>query len=129
MEATQVTIKEWKDKQKVLYMWILTHTARTDKPWRHYAKWISQPQKQQYDPIYTTKHEMVGWHHLTQWTWVWVNSRSWWCSLACCSPCGSKELDTTEQLNWYKAPRVVKFIKTGRKWSPGLGEVGNRVLV
>ena len=27
----------------------------------------------------TTEDEMVGWHHwLPQWTWVWVNSRSWW---------------------------------------------------
>ena len=27
----------------------------------------------------TTKDEMVGWHHrLHQWTWVWVNSGSWW---------------------------------------------------
>ena len=25
-----------------------------------------------------TEDEIVGWHHLTQWTWVWVNSRSWW---------------------------------------------------
>ena len=26
-----------------------------------------------------TEDEMVGWHHLfTQWTWVWVNSGSWW---------------------------------------------------
>ena len=24
-----------------------------------------------------TEDEMVGWH-LTQWTWVWVDSRSWW---------------------------------------------------
>ena len=22
--------------------------------------------------------EMVGWHHQLKWTWVWVNSRSWW---------------------------------------------------
>ena len=38
----------------------------------------------------------------TQCTWVWVNSRSWWCtgSLACCSPWGCKELSTTERLNW-----------------------------
>ena len=29
---------------------------------------------------------------LTQWTWVWVNSRSWWWKggLACCSPWGHK---------------------------------------
>ena len=26
----------------------------------------------------TTEDEMAGWHHLTQWMWVWVNSRSWW---------------------------------------------------
>ena len=27
----------------------------------------------------TTEDEMVGWHHrLNQWTWVWVNSGSWW---------------------------------------------------
>ena len=25
-----------------------------------------------------TEDEMVGWHHWTQWTWVWVNSGSWW---------------------------------------------------
>ena len=37
----------------------------------------------------------------TQWTWVWVNSGSWWWTrrLACCSPWGCKELDTTEQLH------------------------------
>ena len=32
-----------------------------------------------------------GWMaSLTQWTWVWVNSRSWWWteSLVCCSPAG-----------------------------------------
>ena len=38
----------------------------------------------------------------TQWTWVWVNSGSWWWTggLVCCSPRGHKELDTTEWLNW-----------------------------
>ena len=35
----------------------------------------------------------------TQWTWVWVNSGSWWC-LGCWGSWGRKELDTTEQLNW-----------------------------
>ena len=38
----------------------------------------------------------------TQWTWVWVSSRS--CDgqggLVCCSPWGHKELDMTERLNW-----------------------------
>ena len=38
----------------------------------------------------------------TQWTRVWVNSRSWWWqgSLACCSPWGRKESDISEWLNW-----------------------------
>ena len=38
----------------------------------------------------------------TQWTWVWVNSGScqWTGRLACCSPRGCKESDTTERLNW-----------------------------
>ena len=38
----------------------------------------------------------------TQQAWVWVNSGScWWIgSLACCSPWGCKELDTTDWLNW-----------------------------
>ena len=26
----------------------------------------------------STEDEMVGWHHQLQWTWVWVNSGSWW---------------------------------------------------
>ena len=39
----------------------------------------------------------------TQWTWVWVNSESWWWTgrQACCSPWGRKELDTTGQLTSY----------------------------
>ena len=26
----------------------------------------------------TTEDKMVGWHSLTQWSWVWVDSGSWW---------------------------------------------------
>ena len=26
----------------------------------------------------TTEDEMAGWHHRLRWTWVWVNSRSWY---------------------------------------------------
>ena len=39
---------------------------------------------------------------LTQWTWVWVNSGSWWWKggLVCCNSWGYKESDMTEQLNW-----------------------------
>ena len=38
----------------------------------------------------------------TQWTWVWVDSRSWWWKegLACCGSWGHKESDMNEQLNW-----------------------------
>ena len=50
----------------------------------------------------TTEDEMVGWHH-------WLQGHEFEHSpgvgdgqegLACCSPWGHKELDTTEQLNW-----------------------------
>ena len=48
-----------------------------------------------------TEDEVIGWHHLTQRTWVWANSgRQWWQgSLVCCGPRGCKESDTTYQLN------------------------------
>ena len=38
----------------------------------------------------------------TQWTWVWVNSRSWWWTRrpVCCNSWGLKESDMTERLNW-----------------------------
>ena len=50
----------------------------------------------------TTEVEIVGWHH-------WLNGHEFESapgvgdgqrSLACCSPWGCKESDTTEQLNW-----------------------------
>ena len=44
----------------------------------------------------------------TQWTWVWVNSGSWWWrqgGLVCCSPWSRKESDTTEWLNWTELNR------------------------
>ena len=47
-----------------------------------------------------------GWHgwmaSSIQWTWPWANSRRWWDiqgSLACCSPWGQGESDTTWPLN------------------------------
>ena len=38
----------------------------------------------------------------TRWTWVWVNSGSWWWTgrPVCCDSWGHKESDTTERLNW-----------------------------
>ena len=37
-----------------------------------------------------------------QWTWVWVDSGSWWWTQrpGCCSSWGRKESDMTEWLNW-----------------------------
>ena len=51
-----------------------------------------------------TEDEMVGWHH-------WLDGHEFeqapgvgdgQGSLACCSPWGRKQLDTTEQLNWWR---------------------------
>ena len=50
-----------------------------------------------------------GWMaSLTWWTWVWVDSGSWWWTggLVCCSSWGCKELDMTEPLNWTMDVRV-----------------------
>ena len=41
----------------------------------------------------------------TWWTWDWANSKRW-LSLACCSPWGHKESDTTERLNSNTAPSL-----------------------
>ena len=44
-----------------------------------------------------------GWMaSLTQWTWVWVSSRSWWCTgkPGMLRFMGSKESDMTKWLNW-----------------------------
>ena len=45
----------------------------------------------------TTKNEMAGWHHheMTWWTWVWVNSGSWW---------------------WTGRPGVLRFMGSHRVW-------------
>ena len=50
----------------------------------------------------STEDEMVGWHHWRdgpefEWT---PGVGDWQGSLACCSPWGHKELETTEPLNW-----------------------------
>ena len=39
----------------------------------------------------------------TQWTWVWVDSGSWWWAgrPGVLRSCGHKESDMTERLNWY----------------------------
>ena len=58
-----------------------------------------------------TDDEMVGWHH-------WLNGREQapgvgdgQGSLACCSPWGHKELDTTEWLNWTEEHHIKILLK------------------
>ena len=45
--------------------WLIEKNPDAGKDWR-------QEEKE------TTEHEMVGWRHQLDKTWVWVNSRSWW---------------------------------------------------
>ena len=64
-----------------------------------------------------TEDEMVGWHHQlngqeSEQALGVVEGQG---SLACCSPWGRKELDTTEQLNNNKEPiNVGMRIQSGR---------------
>ena len=45
---------------------------------------------------------------LTWWSWVWVNSGSWWWTGRwCCDSWGRKELDTTERLIWSEGSKPV----------------------
>ena len=70
--------------------WLIGKDPEAGKDWRQEEKG-------------TTEDEMVGWHH-------WLDSHEFeqapgigdeQGSLVCCSPWGHKELDTTEQLNWW----------------------------
>ena len=48
----------------------------------------------------------------TQWTWVWVNSGSWWCQggLACCGSWGCKVgHDWSTELSWTKSHSIFTF--------------------
>ena len=57
-----------------------------------------------------TDDEMVGWHHRLdghEFEWA-LGVGQGQRSLACCSPWGRKELDTTEQLNWTEILRAVQ---------------------
>ena len=50
----------------------------------------------------------------TQWTWVWVDSGSWWWT-GYCSSWGHKESDTTEWLNWTELNCCFKYQHTIRR--------------
>ena len=55
-----------------------------------------------------------GWMASPPWcTWVWASSRSWWWTgtLACCSPWGCKQSDTTQGLNWTEQGMAHSFIE------------------
>ena len=69
----------------------------------------------------TTEDEMVGWHH-------WLGGHEFerapgvgegQGSLACCSPCGCKESDMTERLNWTEGSNML-----GSQCTPSLPSVG-----
>ena len=76
--------------------WLIGKDPDAGKDWRREQKGM-------------TEDEMVGWHH-------WFNGHEFeqapgvgeqQGSLACCCPWGSKESDTTEQLNWLTAHKDV----------------------
>ena len=60
----------------------------------------------------------------TWWIWVSVSSGSWWWTgrLACCSPWGCKELDTTEGLSWteLKSESIQNSLNDGISRDPGV---------
>ena len=79
--------------------WLIWKDPDAGKDWRWEEKGM-------------TEDEMVGWHH-------WLNGHEFeqalrvgdgQGSLACCSPWGHKELDTTEWLNWTEL--------NGTSWEP-----------
>ena len=63
----------------------------------------------EYHPPTECKGDGRGWDGWmaspNRWTWVWVNSRSWWWTgrPVCCDSWGHKESDTTKRLNWINA--------------------------
>ena len=59
-----------------------------------------------------------GWiASLTQWTWAWVNSGSWWWTgrPGVLRSMGLQELDTTERLNWTEQYIVINVMNEARK--------------
>ena len=85
-DAEAVTPILWPPDAK---SWLIWKDPDAGKDWRHEEKG-------------TTEDEMVGWHHR-------LNGLEFeevpgvgdgQGSLVCSSPCGCKESDTTEQLNW-----------------------------
>ena len=79
--------------------WLMCKDPDAGKDWRHAEKG-------------TTEDEIVGWHHRLnghefEWTPGVGDGQG---GLACCSPWGRKESDTTERLNWKKSWILKIFI-------------------
>ena len=82
--------------------------AETSTLWPHDAKnWLTEKRPWCWERLKAVgegdNRGCDGWMvSLMRWTWVWASSRNWWWTgkLACCSPWGHRELDTTEWLNW-----------------------------
>ena len=70
--------------------WLIWKDPDAGKDWRQEEKGM-------------TEDEMIGWQS-TEWTWVWVNSRSWWWTgrLGMLQPMGSQRVghDWVTELNW-----------------------------
>ena len=82
--------------------WLIGKDPDAEKDWRQEEKG-------------TTEDEMVGWHHWLDWTWVWVNSRSWWWTgqPGVLQSMGSQRVrhDWATELNWLCQLKVEKFKK------------------
>ena len=80
--------------------------GRRRRGWRGWDGWMASP---------------------TQWTWVWVNSRSWWWTgkPGVLHSMGLIESDTTERLNWIVSPHSLTQVPSGvflhfSNWSHGV---------
>ena len=72
-----------------LMCWLIGKDPDAGKDWRHEEKGMTE------DEVVGWQHQLNG-HESEQAPWVGDRQGS----LACCSPWGHKESDTTEQLNW-----------------------------
>ena len=88
----------WKLWPPDVKVWLIGKDSDVGKDWRQEEKG-------------TTEDEMVGWHHR-------LNGHEFEYTpgvgdgqgiLACCSPWGSKESDTTDRLNWININRPLDF--------------------
>ena len=83
--------------------WLIWKDPDAGKDWRREEKG-------------TTEDKMVGWHHQLN-GHVWVSSGS--CRrLACCSPWGCRESDTTERLNCTELNHQVSVLFPSYVWGP-----------